>query len=388
MIVEGQFAPNAFVRIDTDNTVTVLVKHIEIGQGANTGLPILVAEELDADWTQMRAEQAPADAVIYANPVFGLQDTGGSVGLASSYMQMRQAGAAARAMLVSAAAQEWGVPAAGITVAKGVVSHADSGSSASFGELAEAAAQVPVPIDAPLKDPKDFVLIGSEGVTRLDSEAKSTGKAVFTIDVYREGMQVVSMIHPPKFGATVTSFDDTTALGINGVIAVRQVPSGVAVYARDTFAALRGRDAVTVVWNESAAETRSTKEMIAAFTAAARAPATVAEEFGDVDAALSGSAKVIEADYVFPYLAHAALEPLDGVIELRDSEAEIWPGMQIPTISQGTMAGVLGMPPTSIAINTMYTGGSFGRRATPASEFAAELAEVAKAGGNGAYKLM
>ncbi|MGB3555889.1 MAG: xanthine dehydrogenase family protein molybdopterin-binding subunit [Jannaschia sp.] len=388
MMADGQFAPNAFVRIAPDNTVTVLVKHIEIGQGANTGLPILVAEELDADWSQMRAEQAPADAVIYANAAFGIQGTGGSTGLSSSYMQMRQAGAAARAMLVSAAAQGWGVDPTEVTVSRGVVSHDGSGRSATFGELAEAAAQGAVPVDVALKDPKDFVLIGGEGVTRLDSEAKSTGAAQFTIDVYRDGMQVVSMVHPPRFGATVATVDDGAALAVPGVVAVRQVPSGVAIYAENTFAALRGRDAVVVGWDETGAETRSTEEIVEEFTAAARAPARVVDEAGDIDAALAEADRVIEADYVFPYLAHAALEPLDGVIELRGDGAEVWSGMQIPTISQGTMAGVLGMDPAAIAVNTMFTGGSFGRRATPDSHFAAELAEVAKAAGPGAYKLM
>ncbi|UWR24169.1 xanthine dehydrogenase family protein molybdopterin-binding subunit [Sulfitobacter sp. S190] len=387
-MVDGQFAPNAFVRIDPDSTVTVLVKHIEIGQGANTGLPILVAEELDADWSQMRAEQAPANAVVYANAAFGIQGTGGSTGLSSSYMQMRQAGAAARAMLVSAAAQQWGVNAAEITVEKGTVAHAGSGQSASFGDLATAAAEIPVPVDVALKDPKDFKLVGGEGVTRLDSLEKSTGQATFTIDVYRDDMQVVAMVHPPKFGAKLASYDDADALAVKGVAAVRQVPSGIAVYAENTFAALKGRDAVSVTWDETEAETRSTAEMESEFAEAARAPARVFEELGDVDKAFEDAEQVIEADYIFPYLAHASLEPLDGVIELRDGAAEVWSGMQIPTTSQGTMAGVLGMQPADIAINTMYTGGSFGRRATPDNHLAAELAEVAKAAGNGTYKLM
>ena len=307
-LADGQFVPNAFLRIAPDDTVTVLVKHIEIGQGANTGLPLLVAEELDADWSQMRAEQAPV-APAYVNTAFGVQGTGGSTGLSNSYMTMRRAGAAARAMLVAAAADRWGVSTDGITVSKGTVSHSESGRSARLGELAEAAAEQPVPVDVALKDPADFALIGGEGVTRLDSAAKSTGQAEFTIDVYRDGMKVVAMVHPPLFGATVASYDDAAALAIPGVEAVREVSSGIAIYARDTFAALRGRGAITVDWDESAAETRSTDEMIADFTAAARAPARVAQEAGDVDAALDGATQVIEADYVFPYLAHASLEP-------------------------------------------------------------------------------
>ena len=386
MTVDGAFAPNAFVRIAPDDTVTVLVKHIEIGQGANTALPLLVAEELDARWDQMRAEQAPSDPVAYVNTVFGVQGTGGSTGLSNSYMTMRQAGAAARTMLVSAAAETWGVNPAEITVADGVVSHDGSGNSATFGALADAAASRPVPVDVALKSRDQFKLIGGDGVERIDSRIKSTGQAQFTIDVFRDGMQVVAMVHPPLFGATVASFDGAAAMAVPGVRAVRQVPSGIAVYADDTYSAFRGRDAVAVEWDDSAAETRSSAEIAEEFRTAARAGGLVAEEAGDVDAAEGGADRVIEADYVFPYLAHAALEPLDGVIEMRDDGVEIWSGMQIPTISEGTMAQVLGRD--DIAINTMYTGGSFGRRATPDSHFAAELAEVAKAGGNGAYKLV
>lgn len=383
---DGAFAPNAFVRIAPDDTVTVLVKHIEIGQGANTALPLLVAEELDARWDQMRAEQAPSDPVIYANTAFGVQGTGGSTGLSNSYMTMRQAGAAARAMLVSAAAEAWGVDYHGITVSGGVVSHEGSGRNATFGELAEAAAQRPVPVDVALKTRDQFTLIGGEGVERLDSRIKSNGEAQFTIDVFRDGMQVVAMVHPPLFGATVASFDGAAALAVPGVRAVRQVPSGIAVYADDTYSAFRGRDAVSVEWDESGAETRSSAQIEEAFLRAARAPALVAEEGGDFDAAEGAAHRVIEADYVFPYLAHAALEPLDGVIEVRPDGVEVWSGMQIPTIAEATMAGVLGRQ--DLTINTMYTGGSFGRRATPDSHFAAELAEVAKAGGDGAYKLV
>ncbi|MEI4263166.1 xanthine dehydrogenase family protein molybdopterin-binding subunit [Roseovarius sp. D0-M9] len=385
---EGDFAPNAFVRIAPDDTVTVLVKHIEMGQGANTGLPILVAEELDADWSQMRAAQAPSDPVVYVNTAFGIQGTGGSTGLSNSYLTMRQAGSAARAMLVSAAADAWGVPAGEITVSKGVVAHEGSGNSSGFGALAEAAAQVPVPVDVALKSSEDFTLIGGQSVTRLDSAAKTNGSAEFTMDVYRDGMQVVAMVHPPKFGAVVAYFDDTAALDVAGVNAVRQVPSGIAVYAANTFAAFKGRDAVRVEWDESEAETRSSGEIARVFAEAARAPAQTVEAEGDVDTALANSAEVIEADYLFPYLAHAALEPLDGVIELREDGAEVWAGEQIPTISQQTMGAILGMEPGNIAMNTMFAGGSFGRRATPDSHLAAELAHVAKAAGPGAYKLV
>jgi len=387
-VAEDDFAPNAFVRIAPNDTVTVLVKHIEIGQGANTGLPILVAEELDADWAQMRAEQAPSDPVVYVNTAFGIQGTGGSTGLSNSYMTMRQAGAAARAMLVSAAADAWGVPAGEILVERGVIAHEGSGKSSGFGALAAAAAKMPVPVNVVLKDPKEFTLIGGEGITRLDAVAKTNGSALFTIDVFREGMQVIAIVHPPKFGAKVASFDGAAALEMPGVVAVRQVPSGIAVYGANTYAAFRGRDAVSVTWDESGAETRSTDEIARTFAAAARQPARLVSEAGDVETAMQEAVQVIEADYLFPYLAHASMEPLDGVIELGEDGAEVWAGEQIPTISQGTMGGVLGMEPSKIVMNTMFAGGSFGRRATPDSHFAAELANVAKAAGPGAYKLV
>lgn len=217
----GPFAPNAFIRIGTDDTVTVMIKHLEMGQGPYTGLATLVAEELDADWAQMRAEGAPADNALYANLFFGMQGTGGSTAIANSFMQMRKAGAAARAMLVAAAAQEWGVPASEITVQGGQISHAGSGRSSGFGALTQAAATQPIPEDPPVKDPKDFVLIGTDR-PKLDTAAKSTGTAIFTMDVYRDGMLTVVVAHPPKFGATVASVDDAAALAVPGVEMVRQ----------------------------------------------------------------------------------------------------------------------------------------------------------------------
>ncbi|MBJ3761485.1 xanthine dehydrogenase family protein molybdopterin-binding subunit [Maribius pontilimi] len=381
-------APNAFVRIAPDDTVTVLVKHIEIGQGANTGLPILVAEELDADWSQMRAEAAPENLALYKNLFFGIQGTGGSTGLANSYMQMREAGAAARAMLVDAAGRVWGVPTSEITVSKGVVSHTKSDRTARFGELAEEAMKGEVPVGVKLKDPKDFTLIGTS-VTRLDSEEKSNGTATFALDLYRDGMKTVAMLHPPQFGATVASVDDSAALEVAGVRQVAQVPSGVAVIADNTFAALKGRDALNVEWDSSGAETRSSDQIAADFLQAAIFGAgKVVEDTGAIDDAFAGADRVIEAEYVFPYLAHAPMETLDGVIEVKNGEVDAWIGCQFPTADNQTIAGVLGLSPEKVRVHTMYGGGSFGRRATQASHFAQELASVAKAGGDGAYKVM
>ena len=380
-------APNAFVRIAPDNTVTVMSKHIEFGQGPYTGLATLVAEELDADWSQIRVEAAPSDPEIYKNFRFGIQGTGGSSAMANSYLQMRRAGAAARAMLVAAAAGRWGVDEAGIEVSKGVVSHAASGRSATFGELAEAARESAFPKDPKLKPPEDFELIGTD-VPKVDSRAKSTGEATFTIDVYRDGMLTVVVAHPPKFGARVARFDAKKAKAVAGVVKVAEIPSGIAVYAKNTYAAIEGRKALDIDWDETGAETRSSEQMFDAFRKAAKGSGRPVETTGDVDGAIAGAERVLEAEYLFPYLAHAPLEPLDGVIEWRDGKAEVWMGSQLQTVDHNTMAAVLGTEAANIAIHTMFAGGSFGRRAQPGGDFAAEVAQVAKAGGDGAYKLL
>ncbi|MFC3615902.1 molybdopterin cofactor-binding domain-containing protein [Lutimaribacter marinistellae] len=382
----ASFAPNAFVRVAPDDTITVLIKHIEFGQGPFTGLATLVAEEMDADWSQMRAEHAPSDSELYKNLAFGMQGTGGSTAMANSYTQMRRAGAAARAMLVAAAAREWDVPEAEITVAKGRLSH-PSGQEAGFGALAEKAAQMTPPENPALKSPADFVLIGTD-LPKLDTQAKSNGTAEFTMDVYREGMQTVVVAHPPSFGATVARFDDAEARTVSGVTAVRQIPQGVAVYANSTHAALKGRDALTVEWDERNAETRSSDQILADYAAAAKDGGRDAEVIGNGAAGIDRSDQILEAEFHFPYLAHAPLEPLDGVVEWSGDRAEVWMGSQFPAFDHPTMAQGLGIPPENISLNVMLAGGSFGRRAQDTAHFAAELAAVAKAGGPGAYKLV
>ncbi|MFC3181381.1 xanthine dehydrogenase family protein molybdopterin-binding subunit [Cypionkella sinensis] len=381
------FAPNAFIRIGTDDTVTVLIKHIEMGQGPYTGLSTLVAEELDADWGQMRAEAAPGNDKLYANLAFGAQGTGGSTAMANSYMQMRKAGATARAMLVAAAAAEWGVPAGEITVSKGVIAHAASGKSSGFGALSQAAATMEMPADPPVKDPSAFTLIGTDR-PRLDTAAKSNGTAQFTMDVYRDGMLTVLVAHPPKFGATVASLDDKAALAVPGVEMVRQISSGVAVYATSTFAAMKGRDALSITWDDSKAETRSSAELYDMLSTEAKTGGRVVEQSGDL-AALSAAATLHEAEFRFPYLAHAPMEPLDAVIEVKAGKAEMWFGSQFPTFDKPTAAAALGIKPEDVSINVLLAGGSFGRRAQGSAHLAAEVAEVAKAAGrDGCFKLV
>jgi len=383
---DAVFSANAFVRIAPDNTVTVLVKHVEMGQGPYTGLTTLVAEELDADWSQMRATAAPADVTLYANTAFGIQGTGGSTAMANSYMQMRKAGAAARAMLISAAADRFDVPAQEITIQGGIVSH-KSGRSATFGELAEAAGRIDPPVDPQVKKPEDFKLIGKP-LTRVDSSSKSDGTAQFTLDVYREGMVTAVVAHSPKFGGKVKSFDDTAALEVAGVVKVAQVPQGIAVYGKNTYAALKGRAALAVEWDDSEAETRSTAQIMADSRDAAGKDGVQAAMKGDPKSALAEAGTTHEAVYEFPYLAHTPMEPLDAVVEIRDGEAEIWMGCQMQTIDAGAFAKVLGLSPDKVRMNTMLAGGSFGRRATANADFAVEAASVAKAYGKGAVKLM
>jgi isoquinoline 1-oxidoreductase beta subunit len=373
------FVPNAFIRIAPDNSVTVIAKHLEMGQGVYTGLATIVAEELDADWAQMRTEGAPADASRYGNSAFGgAQGTGGSTSIANSFEQLRQAGAAARAMLVAAAAKDWHVPAGEITVEQGVVAHRGSNRRATFGQLAVKAAAMPVPQDVALKARKDFRLIGGQ-VRRIDARSKTTGTATYTLDVTLPGMLTAVVAHPPRFGATVKSFDPSAAKAVAGVKDVVQIPTGVAVLADGFWAAKRGRDALKVEWDESGAETRVTPELLAEYRALAATPGTVARKDGDVDAAFARAARVIEATYEVPYLAHATMEPLNCVVRLGRGECEMWYGAQLQTGDQMAVARALGLKPAQVKINMLYAGGSFGRRANPRSDYVVEAAEIAKA---------
>jgi len=373
--------PLAFVKIGADNKVTVVVKHLDKGQGVATGLATIVAEELDADWGQMQTEFAPAQAPLYANRLFGIQGTGGSSSINNSWDELRYSGAACRQMLVAAAAAEWQVPAGEVTVKKGEVFHAKSGKKSNFGALAAKAAQQPVPQEVTLKDPKDFTLIGTTNAKRMDSLAKTTGQAKFALDIRRPNMVRAVIARSPKFGGKVKSFDAKAAKAVKGVVDVVQIPVGVAVLAKDTWSAMQGRKALKIVWDDSAAETRSTKQMLADYKATAANPGAVAGKKGDSAAAMALAAKKVQADYVFPFLAHAPMEPLNAVIELTPDGAEIWAGSQFQTVEQGVTAGVLGLKPEQVKIHTQWAGGSFGRRATPTADYFAEAAMVAKATG-------
>ncbi len=375
-VTSTEFGP--FIRVGSDNRVTVMIKHLDKGQGVTTGLPTIVAEELDADWAQMGFEFAPADASRYNNLFFGpYQGTGGSTSIANSWTQLREAAAAARHMLIEAAAARWQVAAGEIEVKSGRLSHGDR--SASFGELAEAAADIAPPAEPVLKDPAGFTLIGTH-LPRLDSPGKTDGSETFTIDVTRPGMLTAVVAHPPKFGAQATGFDAAAALDVPGVTDVVEIARGVAVVADSFWAAKKGRDALTVTWDESGAVDYDSEQLYRDFAERmASDPGLVARNDGNAGAALEAAGEVIRREYRVPFLAHATMEPMDCVVELSSDACEIWTGAQLQTVDQYTAATIAGLTPEQVTINTCFAGGSFGRRATPDSDYIAEAVMIAKA---------
>ena len=380
-----------YVQVGIDNKVTVLSAHMDMGQGCYNGIATLVAEELDADWAQMDVIGGWGNPALYGNVTWGgtVQGTGGSSAMASSFERYRRAGATARAMLVAAAAQDWSVPPSEVAVSKGVLTH-PSGKKATFGELAAKAAALPVPADVPLKQSGQWALIGNEQLRRYDSLPKSTGKQDYTIDVKLPGMLTAVMIHPPLFGSTVKSFDASKAKALKGVVDVVETPRGVAVVGENMWAAMKGRDQVTVQWDDSKAEKRGSAELVAQYNELAKKPGTgTARNEGDIDQGFAQVAKTVEASFEFPYLAHAALEPLNAVARLNaDGTLEVWGGHQMPDLYQAMAAQTAGITPDKVTLHVMKTGGGFGRRATPDSDVIIEAVAVAKAlGGKAPVKV-
>ena len=372
---------NAYVTISPDNKVTILSAHMDMGQGSYHGIATLVAEELEADRDQLVVIGAAGNPKLYGNVAWGgvAQGTGGSSAMFSSFDRYRKAGALARTMLVNAAAKQWNVPASEIKVEKGVLSHSN-GKQATFGELADAAAKETVPADVALKPRQQWKLIGSEEFRRLDSRDKSTGQQQFTIDVKLPGMLTAVVAHPPLFGATVNSFDAASAKAVKGVVDVVMISRGVAVVAENTWAAMKGREALKVEWDDSAAEKRGSADLFAEYLKQADQPGeAVAASRGDVEGAMAKAAKVIEATYQFPYLAHAALEPLDAVAHKNGDVLEIWGGHQMPDLYQAVAAQLAGIKPENVRLHVMKTGGGFGRRAVTDADVVSEAVETAKA---------
>jgi len=374
-----ELAPNAFVRITHGGTVTVIINKAEMGQGVCTSLAMLLAEELDADWKKVGFEFAPVDPV-YAHPGFGIQMTGGSTSTAAMSGPMRKAGAAARAVLVQAAAKKWGVPASELRTRNGEVLHDASSRRIGYGDLIDDAAGIEAPADPPLKEPKDFELIG-KSTHRIDTPDKVEGKATFSIDVQLPGMLTALVAHPPTFGGKARSVRSDAARAVPGVKSVVDVGSGVAVIATGFWAAKRGRDLLEIEWDLGAHEATSSELLREQYRSLARAPGLVAMKTGEPESAMKSAARVLEAEYELPYLAHAPMEPLNCVVDLREGAMEIWAGSQFQTIDHATAAAAAGLPPEKVKLHTTFLGGGFGRRANPASDYISEAVRIAKVAG-------
>lgn len=370
-------APNAFLRIGTDDSITVLLAHSEMGQSIWTTLPMLIAEELDADWSKVKVEHAPA-APQYAHTAYGMQITGGSSTTWSEFDRYRQAGALTRALLVNAAAQRWGVDAASIRTESGMLIVGDR--RLSYGALAEAAAAMEAPNEVTLKRPEQWKIIG-RATKRLDSPEKVNGSAQFGLDVHFEGLLTAVVARSPVFGGNLRSFDDAAARKVPGVRQVVQVPSGVAVVADHYWAAKRGRDALRMDWDLGPYATLDSARLLDEFRRLAVTEGLPAAVSGDSRAALKKASKMLTAEYVLPYLAHSPMEPLNCTVRIAKDSCEIWTGTQMQGNDQQAAARILGLKPEQVHIHTTFLGGGFGRRANPAADFVSEATEVAKAAG-------
>jgi isoquinoline 1-oxidoreductase beta subunit len=372
---------SGYLQISPDETVTIYSSQMDMGQGIYHGLATLVQEELDADWTKVSVAGGFGNPALYGNLALGgkIQFTGGSSGIRSSWERYRRVGAAARAMLIAAAAEQWNVPVSEVSTKNGVVSHA-SGKSATYGALVSAAAARSVP-DVALKQPQDWKYVGAETVPRYDSGPKSTGRQQYTIDLREPGMLTAVMIHPPRFGATLKSFDGSKAKEMKGVVDVVAIPRGVAVVASGMWEAMKAREAVTVEWDESNAEKRSSSDLIVEYRMTAdKGGTSVAANVGDVETAFGKAAKVLEARYEFPYLAHAPMEPINAAARMNpDGTLEVWGGHQMPDLYQAVAAEVASITPDKVILRVMKTGGGFGRRASPDADIIVEAVATARA---------
>ncbi|MBI5781247.1 MAG: xanthine dehydrogenase family protein molybdopterin-binding subunit [Rhodocyclales bacterium] len=373
------YPPNAFIRIAADDSVTLIVNKSEMGQGVYTSLPMLINEELDAPWERIRVEAAPV-AAVYNHTQYGIQLTGGSTSVASSWEQLRRVGASARMLLVQAAAQRWGVPASACKAEDGRIFHPDGRTSLSYGEVAEEAGKLPLPAEVPLKDPKHFKWIG-KSLKRLDTPEKISGKAIFGIDVRLPDMVTVLVARSPVFGGKLKRFDATEALKVPGVVGVYQVPTGVAVAATGFWPAKTARDLLQIEWDEGEGASLSTAKLREEYFALARTPGAVARRDGDVAAGLKAAVQQMRAEYEVPYLAHAPMEPLNVTVDLRPDHCTIWTGTQSQTLDRMAAAAAAGLQPEEVEIHTTYLGGGFGRRANPHADFVTEAVQVAKAVG-------
>jgi isoquinoline 1-oxidoreductase subunit beta len=371
------FVPNAFLRLDEDGTVTAILGSSELGQGAHTALPLILADELDADWNLVRVQDAPADPA-YMNPRTGMQMTGGSSAVAGFWMPLRHAGATARAMLIQAAATRWAVAPESCRTDRGTVIHDATRRQFSYGELAASAAELEPPADVPLKDPRSFRLIGHD-VRRIDGPAKVNGTARFGIDVALPGMLTAVIARPPALGDTVKSFDDSRTRLLPGVRAVVQVDAGVAVVADNFWHALKGREALAVTWNEGPLRHFSSDEHAARYRELVQSPGEVVRAVGDADAAMSGAGRTLQALYECPYLSVSPMEPLNCAADVSANRCRVWVGTQFQQLDRAAAAHAAGFPLHQVEINTMLAGGGFGRRGVPDGHFVREAVQISKA---------
>ena len=371
------YPPNAFIHIAPDNNITIVVNKSEMGQGVYTSLPMLIAEELEADWSRISVMSAPV-AAVYNHTAFGMQMTGGSSSVPSSWDQLRRVGASGRLMLIRAAAQQWGVPESECHAENSEVIHAASGQRASYGALADAANKLPMPEHVVLKSPRDFKIIGKP-TRRLDTPAKINGSAQFGLDVYLPGMLTVLIARSPVFGGKVKHFDATEARKVAGVQGVYQVPTGIAVAASGFWPAKTARDLLTIEWNEGPGASLTTPKMFAEYLELAKTPGAVARKDGDPAKGMKEAHKTLSAEYEVPYLAHAAMEPLNVVVDLKPEHCTIWTGTQAQTMDRNMAAKIAGLKPEQVEVHTTFLGGGFGRRANPRSDFVMEAVQVAVA---------
>jgi len=369
------FAPNAFIRIDREGRVTLIMHKVEMGQGTYTSMPMLLAEELEVDLDQVRLEHAPADDRLYAEPLFGVQETGGSTSVRGNWEPLRRAGATARALLVAAAARTWKIDAGSCRAEHGQVIHGATGRRLGYGALVDMAATLPVPGRVALKDPRDFKLIGTPA-KRLDTPAKVDGSARFGIDVKIPGMKVATVAACPVFGGKLASVDDTKAKLIDGVRQVVRLDDAVAVVADHMWAAKLGMAALDIRWDEGPNAKLSTADIVRQLAAASEKPGVVARNDGDVAKAMAGAAQNVEAVYQLPFLAHATMEPVNCTVHVRPDRCDIWVGTQVPTFAQTAAAKLTGLPKERVQVHNHLLGGGFGRRLEV--DFIIRAVEIAK----------
>jgi len=357
----GDFEPNAFIRIGRDGQIVLTMPYVEMGQGTYTSIPMLIAEEMEVDLSQVRLEHAPPDEKLYVNPLLGVQATGNSNAIRGAWQPLRRAGATARTMLIAAAAKQWNVDATSCRAQNGVVHHEASRRSAKYGDLSAEAATMPVPETVALKAPSDFKLIGTPA-KRLDIAAKIDGSAAFGIDARPPGVKIATLAQSPVFGGRLKSVDDSAAKDIKGVRQIVRLDDAVAVVADHMWAAKQGLAALKIEWDDGPHAKLTVEDIAQELAVATRSPGPVAQHIGDADQALASAVTKIEATYEVPFLAHATMEPMNCTAHVRSDGCEVWVGSQVIGRAQAAAAKVAGMPLDKVIVHNHLIGGGFGRR--------------------------